>query len=313
MKEINNHSPKRGYFGKLPIFNDFVKYNAGNQEIIVMDNWLQEGMVLAKQKLKNDWKLVYRNSLPLSFFYPFTGTDKFISGVIYPSNDKSDRDFPFLIFFDFNKNIFDRISFFLEPLFFNNEFRSFDQVFNNISINTSISDLTENINQISANISEEKVNEHYQAFINSSLQEDYWLRILKDFIDEQKYFIINNILNPEIKNSTLALKFDFTSTDENSVLDMCFLINMVFVSKGNSFLPAVFWTKDVHNNLSLYIFPSKPSPLNYLDMICPTENSGRIFNVNDKIGFSQVSSSIKDFLNNDEKNLKDLLQILNSY
>ena len=33
-----------GYFGKLPKFADFIKHNASGDEILLIDNWIQEGI-----------------------------------------------------------------------------------------------------------------------------------------------------------------------------------------------------------------------------------------------------------------------------
>ncbi len=311
MKEIYNQNLTCGYFGKLPVFRDFVKYNTGNNEILVLDKWLQEGLILAKQKLKNDWKPVYKKSLPLRFFYPFTGTDQFISGIIFPSNDKSDRVFPFLMFFNYNKNIFEIFPFYLIPLIFKNEYSVFEKIFNNIDNNILQSNLNELISQISSFHIEEPINESYQDFISNSSQELLWKRIFGDFSSEKKYCIINNIFDPKIKNSTLTLKFYFNSDDENDVLDICFLLNMVAISKSNFFLPAMFWSKDINNNISLYILPSKPVTINFLDIIYSNNDSDRILKVNEKLGSVPVSSKIKNLLNKKEISLKELLQVLN--
>jgi len=60
-KTINNTNVSTGFFGKLPGFTDFIKYNAAGKEILSIDNWLQEGLALVKLKYKNDWKNYYNN------------------------------------------------------------------------------------------------------------------------------------------------------------------------------------------------------------------------------------------------------------
>ena len=311
MKEINYQNTIRGYFGKVPAFNDFIKFNSGSSEILVLDQWLQEGIILAGQRLKNDWKIIYKNSLPLRFFYPFTGTDNFISGIIFPSRDKSNRDFPFLIFFNFSKHIFEEIPLYLEPLIFSNVFSSFEEIFNHININTLLNDLNESIYQIPAIPFKETIDEKYQEFIDSLSQRSFWQRICEDSNEGVEYRIINNIFSPEIKNSSLILEFSFASDKENNILDICFLLNIIMASRNNYFMPAIFWNKNISNKVSLYIFPSKPAPINYLDMIYSTENSGRIFKVDEQIESGYSFPLIKDLLDKKEMNLKELLQILN--
>ncbi|MGH9363063.1 MAG: type VI secretion system-associated protein TagF, partial [Thermoanaerobaculia bacterium] len=45
-----------GCFGKLPIFADFIRHNAGGREAGQFDRWLQEGMALSQQVLGRDWE-----------------------------------------------------------------------------------------------------------------------------------------------------------------------------------------------------------------------------------------------------------------
>lgn len=311
MQKNHNHNPIYGYFGKLPVFNDFVKYNAGNNEVLVLDKWLQEGIILARQKLKGDWKSVYKSSMPLKFFYPFTGSDKLISGVIFPGSDKSGRDFPFLMFCIFNNNIIDSVPFYLMPLQFINEFNSFESIFDEINANTTLDNLNEQINEVASYLFDKAITEQYQTFINNTLQKDFWNRIFVNFIEEKKYRLVNNIFNPEINNNKLPLRINLISELENSILNICFLLNILAISKDNFFLPALFWNKDINNNISLNIFPSHPASINYVDMIYSNDNDDRIFNLEEKAGFAQAPSLNKDILDK-EINLKELLQILGS-
>ena len=95
LKKLNNQNTIRGYFGKVPAFNDFIKFNSGSSEILVLDQWLQEGIILAGHRLKNDWQIIYKNSLPLRFFYPFRGQINFISGLFSQVGIKVIEIFPF--------------------------------------------------------------------------------------------------------------------------------------------------------------------------------------------------------------------------
>ena len=136
-KIISNTNTSTGFFGKLPGFTDFIKYNAAGKEILTIDNWLQEGLALAKLKYKNEWKNYYNNSLTLNFIYPFTGTDNTTVGVISPSNDKSGRSFPFLMFRNIKKNVNDGLSFYLIPSEFGSIFNLLHDV---LEINKNVED-----------------------------------------------------------------------------------------------------------------------------------------------------------------------------
>jgi len=92
-KEISS-----GYFGKLPEFNDFVKFNSGLPEILFIDKWIQEGIANARLKLKSDWKQKYEILPPTNFYIPFSSSERAAAGIIFPSSDKSGREFPIVIF-----------------------------------------------------------------------------------------------------------------------------------------------------------------------------------------------------------------------
>ncbi len=99
-----------GYFGKLPEFNDFVKFNSGLPEILFIDKWIQDGIANARLKLKSGWKQKYETLPPTNFFIPFPSSERAAAGIIFPSNDKSGREFPIVIFSVIPLRSFERTS-----------------------------------------------------------------------------------------------------------------------------------------------------------------------------------------------------------
>ncbi len=310
LEDLLNQNLTRGYFGKLPAFSDFVKFNAGNNEVLVLDKWLQEGIILSNRKLKNDWKSVYKKSRPIKFFYPFTGTDKIILGIIFPSNDKNGREFPFLMFININENIFNRTPFYLVPLIFQNEFSEYKSIFSKINGNTTRAELNELTNRISFLISKERANEKYQDFISNSLQGNYWRRIL-GADENNKYNIVNNIFNPKVKNSSLALEFKIILNEESSYLDLCFLLNLAAHSKNNLLLPAIFWTENIDYEIRLFLFPKRPVPINYLNIIHSSEKNDSILLADKREETIPVSDEIKNLLDREEMSLIELFHAIN--
>ncbi|HEY6906473.1 MAG TPA: type VI secretion system-associated protein TagF, partial [Ignavibacteriaceae bacterium] len=96
-----------GYFGKLPEFNDFIKFNAGSPDILFIDSWLQEGLAQVKSKFKSEWKEKYDSLPPTGFFIPAPSSDKIMAGMMYAGKDKSGREFPFIIYSLISGKIFD--------------------------------------------------------------------------------------------------------------------------------------------------------------------------------------------------------------
>ena len=98
INSISHNNLSIGFLGKLPQFSDFIKLNASSKEILVLDNWIQEGLALAKLKYKNDWHNYYNNCPKIYFIYPFTDTENILLGVIFPAKDRSGRNYPFIMF-----------------------------------------------------------------------------------------------------------------------------------------------------------------------------------------------------------------------
>ena len=106
-----------GCFGKLPIFADFIRYNATGREIGEMDQWIQKGIQLSKTRLGQNWSKDYDSSTPWNFIYRTENTKGFLLGVYLPGRDQSGRQFPFLIFIRIERSTF-KLPGSLAPLLF---------------------------------------------------------------------------------------------------------------------------------------------------------------------------------------------------
>lgn len=82
-----------GCFGKLPIHADFIRWNASWQEVGLLDEWLQEGMALARQLGASPAR-----PGPACFLFSPPNSLRFLLGCVAPSSDKAGREFPFLVF-----------------------------------------------------------------------------------------------------------------------------------------------------------------------------------------------------------------------
>jgi type VI secretion system ImpM family protein len=87
-------SAEFSYFGKLPAFGDFIRWNATKQEIRQFDKWLQEGIYHAKSELGADFDRAFKG-LNVGFFMPNEDTDNILLGGMRASLDKVGRHYPF--------------------------------------------------------------------------------------------------------------------------------------------------------------------------------------------------------------------------
>jgi len=82
------------FYGKLPQFGDFVRYNASGTEIRTFDDWLQEGLIYTKRIMGSAYAEHF-NMLNFGFIYPCIETNKLLIGVLQASSDKVGRHYPF--------------------------------------------------------------------------------------------------------------------------------------------------------------------------------------------------------------------------
>jgi len=87
-----------GYFGKLPSRGDFLAKGLPETMLAPLDEWLRQGLDVARRQFGDKWHDIYltspawRFSLSAGIAGPTAA-----AGVMVPSTDRSHRDFPFVI------------------------------------------------------------------------------------------------------------------------------------------------------------------------------------------------------------------------
>lgn len=315
MKLENNFELTAGYFGKLPKFADFVKYNAGGEEILYIDRWIQEGMVAAKNELKSLLKENYKESLQYSFFDPFTNTVNNLTGIISPGHDKSDREFPFLIFYIMNKNFYNYIPGYLVPLVNINTINAYKNLIEFAKESDNLLSINEEMNRTIYKIYPNDASMDYQEFLANTYQEIFWERAYGNFDNPAKFALINNLGKLRTNfNSSTGIKISFTSEEEYLEPDLCFFIQLILTMANKiSYLPALFWTSD-KDTVYLYIFFNKPSAQHFVDIIFQKDNEGRIIQAekydDERKLLNSIHSSYKKLLEKNKLSLNDFLRTI---
>ena len=317
---MNSLKYSPGFFGKLPNFADFVKFNSGNNEFLLFDKWLQNGIQNSKKKLNEKYDSVYSSSDMLQFIFPNQDKTGSLVGTLIPSNDKSGRNYPFIISSPI-KNNFDN-NFHLGPLAFEDYYSKMRKnIFKFKEIKTQESLINELENMIflnEINISNEIIN--YEEFINSTTTDQFWNDLFGNFDDERKYLLLHNlkeILLPlrrnQINNFTLGLKIPIVN-NSNYYSSISFWVDIClqFINNRN-IQPFLFWninSKTNENYLILYL--NQPPYDNYLhlidpiilmDNICITEKEGSI-----EACLSSLGEKYKTLLQQKDLTLAELIK-----
>ena len=84
-------------YGKIPAHGDFVRHNVGGTAVRALDEWLREGLYLAKSSLGRSFDATYDAAPSHRFLFAPKPTEPKVVGAMRPSRDRSRRTFPFLI------------------------------------------------------------------------------------------------------------------------------------------------------------------------------------------------------------------------
>jgi len=308
MNFVKSHGSSIGYFGKLPNFPDFIKFNAGSDEILILDKWIQEGIVLAKSLFKNKWKEYYRNSDSYMFIYPFTSNT--IIGIIKPCTDKSGREFPFLMFIKL-ESVTTYIPYYLIPFCFYNILYSIIESLKDIDSNPikppfDLASMNEMLNKVSSRLSSLNRTEDYDKFKTNTSIKEFWERTTGDNSSSKKYNFAKNLIGLKTNAFISTIYLNFSSSKNFYKEDLNFFIQLILNSLHQSHFPAMFWSiKD--NLIRLFLFSQKLIPINFVDLIYFKENEERVidlftektgnsFPLSNKTLFDKQNISLDEFL-----------------
>ena len=89
---------RTGFFGKIPTMPDFVRHQAGSPEIMLLDQWIHEGIAYLARRFPLDWKGRLEGFAQICCYIGCEGSSPALCGVIRASHDKSGRQYPFISF-----------------------------------------------------------------------------------------------------------------------------------------------------------------------------------------------------------------------
>lgn len=277
-----------GFFGKLPQFPDFIKYRAGAEEFILFDDWLQKGIASAKLKLGSDWKDLYSNSNNIEFVFPIKRYDKIISGVLFPSMDKSGRQYPFIIFSILQNKIISPHQAGSLPLVLNSFFYRVKQLFNITSKSADLNQILSEFNKAEFRLNPVLAAETiFNEYLDSTS--------VNEFINRTLFGNINYHTIEQTENNSLAISF---STDEdNHNFDTGFIIYLYSKMFGhtNTF-PYIFKNLTAESVAELFLYFNQLEPMEYAKMINRSTTTINVFKT--LIDTDNSNISLREILKN---------------
>lgn len=276
---------------------------------------MQEGLALVKLKYKNEWKNYYNTTSSINFVYPFTGTENTTFGVISPSNDKSGRSFPFIMFSNIKKNVNDDLSLYLIPSAYKEVFYSLMEIVdaNKLVEDTSgLKSLTDNVKL--SDVNRALVLDDYKKFISETK--------LCDILDSENEnpIHLNNFLDNKLKifEHFIGINFPTNSNQQNNSFIISYYVQLLQkVFKNSDSTPGIFWTQREDKPGFLFLSFIKPTPKDFINFLLyfRTSTLTRYENTQDnKKVFRSVNSIFRDnSIVNSNISLDEFLNSIRSY
>lgn len=288
-----NSKLNAGYFGKLPQYNDFIKYNAGGPEILKLDEWIQKGIKLGMEIMKESWKEAYRNSPAYNFIYPFTDSPNLIAGTIKPGFDKSRREYPFIVFATLPFSSINHDHYYLLPLMLTNPLERIKKIADNL-----LRIMSDESVSITLYTSDEDYTEKFQDYLHIP-QKTFWKTMFNNpsLIQAFKTNLINLHLN-----GSPGLKLIIESTHEQFTYVLGVIMLLITNIIHDHPLPAVYWS--IGNDKHTIYFSFLHSGLHYYHLVNP--NNTEVMNLNNSSVELPKDNPVGNFFN-DEAALKNLI------
>lgn len=312
-------------FGKIPTFGDFVRHNAASKEVEVLDQWLQEGLVFAKNRLHPNLDLAYRKAPSYYFIFHSNENTRSLIGLISPSFDKIGRRYPFLVAIAMDdvllqSNRAQLIPAVLSPFLGKAATLVKEAVEGRIMEN--LGEMVENLSG-SIELTDENYFTRYDEFKKSTDMNLFVNRLLGHFESMKKYQLFHNLtefLRPlkgyDIRQLNYGLRFPLGKEAALNVFEVAFWQEMIYkFFPTYTAVPYIFFSSDPSvYHAYLFLFFRLPSPNNYVNLLQVDLENDLVYKLDGEGAMdinsieSKLSPGLKELLNQPDLDLSSFLQ-----
>ena len=296
------------YFGKLPDFSDFIRYNASGNDVLVFDQWLQQGLHSAKTQLNLEWNSAFENAPAYKFLFAPDSQPSLV-GIWQPSRDSAGRKFPFVIAMRVDRQKFNERIDNLIPVIFDQFFNESRQLIQNAVNGLDLERITARTKSLSGPYMNDR---RYKTYLSNTTVENFCTNLWGSFNNKKKYLLMTNlteILLPLRKQDTsrfsLGLKFPLCTDHQLLGFNTSFWLEISMRLVGKSITtPFFFWTlPEAGESGNLFLFFRLPSAKNFVNLIQGDLENDNICEL-DQEGLENIDSVIK-YLSNQYRSLID--------
>lgn len=288
-----------GCLGKLPLYEEFIRYHADAPEVDFLDSWLREGINLWNSREGEVFDQNYDETPPYFFFLHLKNSKRMLLGVFILSRDKGGRKNPFTIFILINHKKFNYNQIYL-PIIFSPFLKSAAELAQHGWKDKDINQFLKQVDMLNSRIPEnpKKYQDSFISYLDTNTNLTFWSSLYGSFEDSRRNLVWQNliqILLPlrqlKIQKFSLGLKFPLDSKNESDAFEIPFWLYLAGRLYGSSITtPILFWNRQPENSQAgMFLFLQPPTPENFLYLVNPDLEDEKLC-VLDRDGANQQES-----------------------
>jgi type VI secretion system ImpM family protein len=292
------------YYGKLPAFGDFVRYNAAGPEFRAFDTWLQEGIYMSRKRLPPMNDPPVDNRQVYYFCMYFTDSPNYITGLLKPSRDKVGRKYPFIVAHIAHESTIRPDSRPVLPVMYRSFYREADAFAERAASETASGALAEGLHHLESYTSfDGEALEEYNSYLRTTTINNFFTSLWgNDSSDKQPLLMKNfrevrrSIAGRPTQTAGFGFRFPLQTGPAGSFITESLWIESFFsMLNTRNMRPFVFWeTHSPSLPSNLFLFLRLPSPDVWTHMIHPEVTGDLIFRM-DTDNFPGGSSASDTF------------------
>lgn len=254
-----------GYYGKLPVSPEFIRYQASGAEIDELDQWLREGMYHAKSNLGSSWSTDFARGDSWGFLYFPRDRNRFVIGALKPSRDKAGREFPFLVYLLLKREEFSGTPW-CAPMHFKEFFEHSHRLLSDVGDESDLARLQFRLQALAPVETPEtsSVETRYHAELLRRRMRDYWTDLFGGFDNTQKYQVFGSLFRQRSGAQTASqrqAKLPLFPLSKEETYDLPFWIDVASHAWRHTFdAGIILWNR----------WSSKVKPVLFVSLECPT-------------------------------------------
>ncbi|MFQ5650924.1 MAG: type VI secretion system-associated protein TagF [bacterium] len=302
-----------GYFGKLPIYEEFLRHNAEWDEVRFIEQWLHQGIHTGELGNKEAWELSYQRAPAYNFLLRLKGNRRFLVGTFVFSRDRGGREYPFAIFLTVDHKKFNMHQIFM-PIIFTNFLEKAAGLANDGWRECERQELLTRFQELGEQIPArpQTYQDKFLTFLNSRTTCEFWHALFGSFEDTRKYLVYQNlrqILLPlrqrKVQKFSLGLRFPLVQQDDREAFEITFWLYLAARLAGDPLsAPLLFWNIDRAHPAAMLLFLQPPMPESVKYLLQPESEDERlcVLDRDGKVHPEGLTSTVRNLM--DAPNLK---------